>query len=164
MMHPPPPTENGPASRLARLGRALCECAADVEAGSMEKAARCLSQATGLAAAARDGPLPRLAVPVADCLARRLIRPMVPAVADALIDPSDHLDRRCVRAARRSFFELSPFPKAAVAVGNRVILEAMENEKVPACVLASSSPKPIASKNNIVLNPRKIGITGNLKQ
>ncbi|PUZ43656.1 hypothetical protein GQ55_8G025300 [Panicum hallii var. hallii] len=126
-MHPPP--ENGPASRLAHLGRALCECAADVDAGSMEKAARCLSRATGLAAAARDGPLPRLAVPVADCLARRLIRPMVPAVAGALIDPSDHLDRRCVRAARRSFFELSPFPKAAVAVGNRVILEAMENEK-----------------------------------
>jgi hypothetical protein len=60
---------------------------------------------------------------------------MVPAVAGALIDPSDHLDRRCVRAARRSFFELSPFPKAAVAVGNRVILEAMENEKVLACVL-----------------------------
>jgi hypothetical protein len=40
----------------------------------MEKAARCLSRATGLAAATRDGPLPRLAVPVADCLARRLIR------------------------------------------------------------------------------------------
>ncbi|RLN28254.1 hypothetical protein C2845_PM05G05960 [Panicum miliaceum] len=54
---------------------------------------------------------------------------MVPAVADTLIDPSDHLDCRCVRAARRSFFELSPFPKAAAAVGNRVILEAMENEK-----------------------------------
>ena len=108
----------------------------------MEKAARCLSQATGLAAAARDGPLPRLAVPVADCLTRRLIRPMVPAVADALIDPSDHLDRRCIRAARRSFFELSPFPKAAVAVANRVILEAMENEKVLLpCVLASSSLK-----------------------
>ncbi|XP_039840489.1 scarecrow-like protein 3 [Panicum virgatum] len=95
----------------------------------MEKAARCLSRATGLAAAARDGPLPRLAVPVADCLARRLIRPMVPAVAAALIDPSDHLDRRCVRAACRTFFELSPFPKAAVAVANRVTLEAMENEK-----------------------------------
>ncbi|XP_039778983.1 scarecrow-like protein 3 [Panicum virgatum] len=54
---------------------------------------------------------------------------MVPVVAAALIDPSDHLDRRCVRAARRSFFELSPFPKAAVAVANRFILEAMENEK-----------------------------------
>ncbi|RCV36993.1 hypothetical protein SETIT_8G026600v2 [Setaria italica] len=125
----PPPAENGPDRRLAHLGRALCECAADVEAGSMEKAARWLSRATGLAAATDGGPLPRLAVPVADCLARRLIRPMVPAVADALIDPSDHLDRRCVRAARRSFFELSPFPKAAVAVANRVILEAMENEK-----------------------------------
>ena len=104
----------------------------------MEKAARCLSRATGLAAAARDGPLPRLAVPVADCLARRLIRPMVPAVADALIDPSDHLDRRCLRAARRSFFELSPFPKAAVAVGNRVILEAMENEKVLPCEVVTA--------------------------
>ncbi|XP_022684316.1 scarecrow-like protein 3 [Setaria italica] len=127
-MHPP--TENGPDSRLAHLGRALCECAADVEAGSMEKAARCLLRATGLAASTGDGPLPRLVVPVADCLARRLIRPMVPGVADALIDPSDHLDRRCVRAAHRSFFELSPFPKAAVAVANRVILEAMENEKV----------------------------------
>ena len=108
----------------------------------MEKAARCLSRAPGLAAAARDGPLPGLAAPVADCLARRLIRPMVPAVAAALIDPSDHLDRRCIRAARRSFFELSPFPKAAVAVANRVILEAMENEKVLLpCVLASSSLK-----------------------
>ncbi|CAN6335574.1 unnamed protein product [Urochloa humidicola] len=127
-MHPP--TENGPvARRLAHLGHALCECAADIEAGSMEKAARCLSRATGLAAAIGDGPLPRLAAPMAYCLARRLIRPMVPAVADALIDPTDHLDRRCVRAARRSFFELSPFPKAAIAVSNRVILEAMENEK-----------------------------------
>ncbi|CAN6380499.1 unnamed protein product [Urochloa humidicola] len=125
-----PPTENGPvARRLAHLGHALCECAADIEAGSMEKAARCLSRATGLAAAIGDGPLPRLAAPMAYCLARRLIRPMVPAVADALIDPTDHLDRRCVRAARRSFFELSPFPKAAIAVSNRVILEAMENEK-----------------------------------
>ncbi|CAN6362206.1 unnamed protein product [Urochloa humidicola] len=127
-MHPP--TENGPvARRLAYLGHALCECAADIEAGSMEKAARCLSRATGLAAAIGDGPLPRLAAPMAYCLARRLIRPMLPAVADALIDPSDHLESRCVRAARRSFFELSPFPKAAVAVSNRVILEAMENEK-----------------------------------
>ncbi|CAN6330479.1 unnamed protein product [Urochloa humidicola] len=126
-MHPP--TDNGPARRLAHLGWALCECAADVEAGSMEKAIHCLSQAKGLAAAIGDGPLPRLSVPMRDCLARRLIRPMVPAVADALIDPSDYLDARCVRAARRSFFELSPFPKAAVAVANRVILEAMENEK-----------------------------------
>ncbi|CAL4911686.1 unnamed protein product [Urochloa decumbens] len=128
MMHPP--TENcGPARRIAHLGWALCECAADIEAGSMEKAGRCLSRAMGLAAAIGDGPLPRLAAPMAYCLARRLIRPLVPAVADALIDPSDHLDRRCVRAARRSFFKLSPFPKAAVAVANRVILEAMENEK-----------------------------------
>ncbi|CAL5098376.1 unnamed protein product [Urochloa decumbens] len=127
-MHPPT-TENGPARRLAHLGWALCECAADIEAGSMEKAGRCLSQAMGLAAAIGDGPLPRLAEPMAYCLARRLIRPMIPAVADALIDPSDHLDRRCVRAARRNFFKLSPFPKAAVAVANRVILEAMENEK-----------------------------------
>ncbi|KAF8656727.1 hypothetical protein HU200_060519 [Digitaria exilis] len=127
-MHPS--TEaTGRARRLAHLGWALCECAADIEAGSMEKAAHRLSQAVGLKAATGDGPLPRLAVPAVDCLARRLIRGMVPAVADALIDPSDHLDRRCAMAARRSFFDLSPFPKAAVAVSNRVILEAMENEK-----------------------------------
>ncbi|KAF8707133.1 hypothetical protein HU200_030374 [Digitaria exilis] len=127
-MHPST-EETGRARRLAHLGWALCECAADIEAGSMEKAAHRLSQAVGLKAATGDGPLPRLAVPAVDCLARRLIRGMVPAVADALIDPSDHVDRRCAMAARRSFFDLSPFPKAAVAVSNRVILEAMENEK-----------------------------------
>ncbi|CAD6254913.1 unnamed protein product [Miscanthus lutarioriparius] len=118
-----------PPSQQEHLVQDLCGCAGHVEAGAIERAGRCLARATGLAAAVGDGPLRRLAVPMADALARRLIRLMVPAVADALIDPSDHLDPRCLRAARRSFFELSPFPRAAVAVANRAILEAMENEK-----------------------------------
>jgi hypothetical protein len=164
-MHPPL-TENGPDDRRkANLGRALCECAAEIEAGSMEKAARCLSRATGLADAMGDGPLPRLTAPVADCLARRLIRPLVPAVADALIDPSDHLDRRCVSAARRSFFELSPFHKAAVAVGNRVILEAMENEKVLGLCAASPSKLSIKIRDSVLIkhlvNYSKLGIIDN---
>ncbi|CAL4911687.1 unnamed protein product [Urochloa decumbens] len=120
--------ECGSTECLAKLGRVLCECAAHVEARSLEKATLCLARSTGLAAAAGVGPLQRLSVPMADCLARCLLRP-IPAIADALIDTSEYLDRRCVRAARRSFFDLSPFPKVAVAVGNRAILEAVENEK-----------------------------------
>ncbi|XP_015616103.2 scarecrow-like protein 3 [Oryza sativa Japonica Group] len=97
----------------------------------MEKATRCLARATGLAAAAAagDGPRKRLAVAMVDCLARRLLRP-VQAITDALIDPSVYLDRRSVRAARRGFFELSPFPKVAFVVGNRAIVEAVENESL----------------------------------
>uniref|UniRef100_A0A0E0F956 Uncharacterized protein n=1 Tax=Oryza meridionalis TaxID=40149 RepID=A0A0E0F956_9ORYZ len=97
----------------------------------MEKATRCLARATGLAAAAAGGggPRKRLAEAMVDCLARRLLRP-VQAITDALIDPSVYLDRRSVRAARRGFFELSPFPKVAFVVGNRAIVEAVENESV----------------------------------
>uniref|UniRef100_A0A0D3HI20 Uncharacterized protein n=1 Tax=Oryza barthii TaxID=65489 RepID=A0A0D3HI20_9ORYZ len=51
-------------------------------------------------------------------------RRRVQAITDALIDPSVYLDRRSVRAARRGFFELSPFPKVAFVVGNRAIVEA----------------------------------------
>lgn len=151
MHRPIPPTENddddvsmcapAPLSQQEHLVQDLCGCAGHVEAGAIERAGRCLARATGLAAAAGDGgPLWRLAVPMADALARRLVRLMVPAVADALIDPSDHLDPRCVRAARRSFFELSPFPRAAVAVANRAILEAMENEKVLPWLVYCASP------------------------
>ncbi|CAL4904319.1 unnamed protein product [Urochloa decumbens] len=107
--------ECGPTECLAKLGRVLCECAAHVEARSLEKATLCLARSTSLAAAAGVGPLQRLSVPMADCLARCLLRP-IPAIADALIDTSEYLDRRCVRAARRSFFDLSPFPKVAIAV------------------------------------------------
>lgn len=129
------PARAPPPSLQEHLVQDLCGCAGHVEAGAIERAGRCLARATGLIAAAAvggggNGPLQRLAVPMADALARRVVRLMLPAVADALIDPSDHLDPRCVRAARRSFFELSPFPRAAVAVTNRAILEAMENEKV----------------------------------
>jgi len=129
-----------PPSQQEHLVQDLCRCAGHVEAGAIERAGRCLARATGLAAAVGDGPLRRLAVPMADALARRLIRLMVPAVADALIDPSDHLDPRCLRAARRSFFELSPFPRAAVAVANRAIIEAMENEKVLPWLVYCASP------------------------
>ncbi|BAT15818.1 scarecrow-like protein 3 [Oryza sativa Japonica Group] len=113
------------------MGLALLECAAHVETGPMEKATRCLARATGLAAAAAagDGPQKRLAEAMVDCLARRLLRP-VQAITDALIDPSVYLDRRSVRAARRGFFELSPFPKVAFVVGNRAIVEAVENESL----------------------------------
>nr|CBX25283.1 hypothetical_protein [Oryza brachyantha] len=114
----------GPAEQL---GLALLECAAHVEAGPMAKAARCLARATGLAAAAGDRPRKRLALTLVDCLARCLLRP-VPAITDALIDPWSYLDRRSVRAARLGFFELSPFPKVAFVVGNRAIVEAVENE------------------------------------
>ncbi|TVU50813.1 hypothetical protein EJB05_02203, partial [Eragrostis curvula] len=120
---------------LAQLGPTLCECAAHVEAGSMEKATRCLARANGLLAAAAGGgssPQRRLAAPMVDCLARCILRP-IPAIADALIDPSEWVDRRCVRAARRGLFELSPFPKAAYAVSNRAIIEATENEKYHVC-------------------------------
>lgn len=110
------------------LGPALRECAAHVEAGSIEKASQCLARVTGLAADA-DGPLQRLASTMADILARCLLR-SIPAIADALIDPSDYLDRRSVRAARLGFFNLSPFPKVAFVVASRAILEAMDNEKV----------------------------------
>ncbi|GJN28355.1 hypothetical protein PR202_gb16466 [Eleusine coracana subsp. coracana] len=113
---------------LDKLGLVLCECAAHVETGSTEKAANCLARAMGLAAVAGNGPLRRLTVPMADCLARRILRP-IPALADALIDPSACIDRRCVRSARRRFFDLSPFPKVAFAVSNRAIIEAMDNEK-----------------------------------
>uniref|UniRef100_A0A0E0MJG6 Scarecrow-like protein 3 n=1 Tax=Oryza punctata TaxID=4537 RepID=A0A0E0MJG6_ORYPU len=112
-----------------QLGLALLQCAAHVEAGPMEKATRCLARATGLAAAAGDGPRKRLAVAMVDCLARRLLRP-VHSITDVLIDPSGYLDRRSVRAARRWFFELSPFPKVAFVVGNRAIVEAVENESL----------------------------------
>ncbi|KAF0897196.1 hypothetical protein E2562_034241 [Oryza meyeriana var. granulata] len=114
----------GPAEQL---GLSLLECAAHVEAGPMEKATRCLARATSLAAVAGDGPQKRLAVTMVDCLAWGLLRP-VPAITDALIDPPCYLDRRSVRAARRGFFELSPFPKVAFVVSNRAILEAVENE------------------------------------
>jgi hypothetical protein len=106
----------------------------------MEKAANCLARATGLLAAAGRtpcGPMRRLAVPMADCLARRVLRP-IPGVADALIDPSEYLDRRCVRAGRRGFFQLSPFPKAAFAVSNRAVIEAVDNKKVGCVVIQSS--------------------------
>ncbi|XP_002450245.2 scarecrow-like protein 3 [Sorghum bicolor] len=127
----PTQSDDDDVSSSMHLVQDLCECAGHVEAGAIERAGRCLARATGdlAAAAGDDGPLRRLAVPMADALARRLVRLMVPAVADALIDPSDHLDPRCVRAARRRFFELSPFFRAAAAVTNRAILEAMENEK-----------------------------------
>ncbi|KAL6905654.1 hypothetical protein ACP4OV_003255 [Aristida adscensionis] len=120
--------EPGPVEHLERLSQALCECAAHVEAGSMEKAVLLLERVAELADAAGDGPLQRLAAPMADCLARRLLRP-VPGISGALIDPPAYLDRRRVRAARRSLFDLSPFPKVAVAVGNRAVVETMENEK-----------------------------------
>ncbi|KAL6641920.1 hypothetical protein ACP70R_020101 [Stipagrostis hirtigluma subsp. patula] len=140
--HWPWAQDRGPVKLLARLGLVLCDCAAHVEAESLEKAARCLACVEALVAAAGDGPLQRLAVLMADCLARRLLRP-VPAIAGALIDPSVHLDRRSVRAARRSFFDLSPFLKAAVAVGNRAVVEAMDNEKnVHVIEFASQAAQP----------------------
>uniref|UniRef100_A0A0E0MCB3 Uncharacterized protein n=1 Tax=Oryza punctata TaxID=4537 RepID=A0A0E0MCB3_ORYPU len=108
-----------------QLGLALLECAAH-RLGPWRRP-RCLARTTGLAAAAGDGPRKRLAAAMVDCLARRLLRP-VPAITDALIDPSGYLDRRS--AARRGFFELSPFPKVAFVVGNRAIVEAVENESL----------------------------------
>ncbi|KAL6604024.1 hypothetical protein ACP70R_044385 [Stipagrostis hirtigluma subsp. patula] len=135
----PPATERSLADRLAQLGPVLCECAAYIEAGATEKACHCLALATSLAAGAGDGPLQRLAVPMADCLARRLLRP-VPAIADVLIDPSDYLDRRSISEARRSFFDLCPFHKVAFVVGNRAILEAMDNEKQHVHVIDFSGP------------------------
>ncbi|GJM88043.1 hypothetical protein PR202_ga04062 [Eleusine coracana subsp. coracana] len=76
--------------RLDQLDPVLWECAAHVEAGSTEKkASSCLARAMGLASVAGNGPLRRLA----DCLARRILRPIL-AIADALIDTSVCIDRR----------------------------------------------------------------------
>lgn len=121
----------------------------------MEKAANSLARGTSLLAAApagsRGGPLPRLAVPMADCLVRRMLR-LMPGVADALIDPSECMDGRCVRSARRSFFELSPFPKAAFAVTNRAVIEATEDEKVRAFVSSLNSLVALNSSKTVRLN------------
>ncbi|TVU27056.1 hypothetical protein EJB05_29634, partial [Eragrostis curvula] len=124
--------EEGLATQLAQLCPALCGCAAHIAAGRFDDAISCLAYIKGLASLC-DGPLQRLAKIMADGLGRCLLRvipdPRLGIINKALIDPSSCFDQRSIRTARYNFVKLLPFLKMAYVAMNRVILDAMENEK-----------------------------------
>ncbi|GJN07042.1 hypothetical protein PR202_ga24831 [Eleusine coracana subsp. coracana] len=114
--------DGGLAAQLLQLRPALCECAAHVAAGRFDDANRCFERIMGLASLG-DGPLQRLSKMFVDGLVRRRLGT---TINRALINPST---QQTVRTARSSFIKLLPFLKVAYVAINRVILDAMENEK-----------------------------------
>ncbi|GJN28356.1 hypothetical protein PR202_gb16467 [Eleusine coracana subsp. coracana] len=114
--------DQGLAAQLLQLRPALCACAAHVAAGRFDDANRCVDRIMGLASLG-DGPLQRLSKIFVGGLVRRQLGT---TINRALINPSTPYS---VRTARSSFVKLLPFLKVAYVAINRVILDAMENEK-----------------------------------
>ncbi|KAF0897194.1 hypothetical protein E2562_034239 [Oryza meyeriana var. granulata] len=111
-----------------RLIGLLYQCAAEVAAGSFDRANLCLEHITQLASLDAPHALQRLAAVFADALARKLLN-LVPGLSRALLSSANSADAHLVPAARRHMFDVLPFLKLAYLTTNHAILEAMEGER-----------------------------------
>ncbi|KAL5204544.1 hypothetical protein ABZP36_009415 [Zizania latifolia] len=111
-----------------RLICMLYQCAAEVAAGSFDRANLCLEHITQLASLDAPHVLQRLAAVFADALARKLLN-LVPGLSRALLLSANSADEQLVPVARRHMFDVLPFLKLAYLTTNRAILEAIEGER-----------------------------------
>ncbi|KAG8089112.1 hypothetical protein GUJ93_ZPchr0011g27292 [Zizania palustris] len=106
----------------------LYQCAAEVAAGSFDRANLCLEHIMQLASLDAPHVLQRLAAFFADALARKLLN-LVPGLSRALLSSANSADAHLVPVARRHMFDVLPFLKLAYLTTNHAILEAMEGER-----------------------------------
>ncbi len=111
-----------------RLIGLLYQCAAEVSAGSFDRANLCLEHITQLASLDAPHALQRLAAVFADALARKLLN-LIPGLSRALLSSANSADAHLVPVARRHMFDVLPFLKLAYLTTNHAILEAMEGER-----------------------------------
>uniref|UniRef100_I1R3V9 Uncharacterized protein n=2 Tax=Oryza glaberrima TaxID=4538 RepID=I1R3V9_ORYGL len=111
-----------------RLIGLLYQCAAEVSAGSFDRANLCLEHITQLASLDAPHALQRLAAVFADALARKLLN-LIPGLSRALLSSANSADTHLVPVARRHMFDVLPFLKLAYLTTNHAILEAMEGER-----------------------------------
>ncbi|BAT12619.1 GRAS family protein TF80 [Oryza sativa Japonica Group] len=111
-----------------RLIGLLYQCAAEVSAGSFDRANLCLEHITQLASLDAPHALQRLAAVFADALARKLLN-LILGLSRALLSSANSADAHLVPVARRHMFDVLPFLKLAYLTTNHAILEAMEGER-----------------------------------